>query len=267
MNPSGWLELCRTAADAAASALEALAPADRGRRLERGEGGDMTMQLDRTAEDAVLAELERNGEPLTVIAEERGVVELNGGGPPYAVLDPVDGSLNAKRGLPFCAVSIAIASGMTMDDVEVGYILDLGSRERWHALRGGGAWLDDRRLERLEAPERLEVVGVETARPELLVQARNLDSDRVRALGSVALSMCLVAAGRLDGMVSLRTIRSVDVAASQLIVREAGGVTALPDADAPAGLGLDMRSRVAAAATPDDLATLLEVGPASEGEA
>src|SRR5437763_16740711 len=113
------LELSRRAAHRVRDAL-ARHPetADRGRRLERGEGGDMTMVLDRVAEDAVLAELEASGRPLTAISEERGVVELSGGGPPYVVIDPVDGSLNAKRRLPFHAVSIAFAAGTGMADVD-----------------------------------------------------------------------------------------------------------------------------------------------------
>ena len=82
----------------------------------------------------------------------------------------------------------------------------------------------------------------------------------MRMLGSVALSLCWVASGRLDGLISLRPVRSVDVAAGQLIVREAGGEVAFPDAGydgvAP-GLGLDMRSRVVAAASEPVLALLM----------
>ena len=248
MNPSSaWLDLCRAAGAAAASALDGLPLADRGRRHERGEGGDVTMELDRVAEEAIVRELERSGEPLTVVAEERGVVELNGGGPPFAIVDPVDGSLNAKRGLPFHAVSIAIASGMTVDRVDVGYVLDLACGDEWSAIRGEGAWRGGERLQAAGGP--LEIVGVETARPELIAAAAAIPAERVRALGSVALSMCLVAAGQLDGMISLRPVRSVDVAAGWLIVREAGGAVALPDVPPPAGLGLEMRSRVVAASS------------------
>ena len=258
MNPPGWLDLCRAAAAAAAEAVAAIEPAERGRRLERGEGGDVTMALDQAAEDAIVAVLERSGEPMTVIAEERGRVELGGGGPPFVVVDPVDGSLNAKRGLPFHAVSIAFASGETVDHVDVGYVLDLDSGDEWHATRGGGAWLGDERL-RVSGGE-LEIVGLETARPELIAATTGLPARRVRALGSVALSMCLVAAGRLDAMVSLRPVRSVDLAAAWLIVAEAGGVTALPDVPAPASLGLEMRSRVLAAATADGLRAVGDIG-------
>src|SRR5258706_380914 len=116
---------------------------------------------------------------------------------------------------------------------------------------GGGAFVDGRRLARLEPRERFEIVGLETARPELIgehsEQIARIPSNRVRALGSVALSMCFVADARMDGMLTLRQVRSVDVAAAQLIVREAGGVVAFPDAGDNPALGLDMRSRVAAA--------------------
>jgi myo-inositol-1(or 4)-monophosphatase len=225
--------------------------ADRGRRLERGEGGDMTMVLDRVAEDAVLAELEAAGVPLTAISEERGVVEMAGGGPPFVVIDPVDGSLNAKRRLPFYGLSIAFAGGETMDEVDFGYVFDLYCQEEWWAERGAGAYVDGRRLGPLEPREGFELVGIETARPSLIGEHADriaaLPSNRVRTLGSVALSMCFVADARLDGMVSLRAVRSVDAAASQLIVREAGGVVVFPEAGENPSLGLDMRSRVAAA--------------------
>jgi myo-inositol-1(or 4)-monophosphatase len=247
-----WLELSHLAAHRVRDALGRHPDvADLGRRLERGEGGDMTMVLDRLAEDAVLEELEASGRALTGSSEEKGVVEMAGGGPPFVVIDPVDGSLNAKRGLPFYALSIAYAAGQAIDDVDFGYVYDLASDEEWWAERGSGAFLDGRRLGPLEARDGFEVVGIEAARPQLIGQ--NADriagwpATRVRALGSVALSMCFVAAARLDGMVSLRAVRSVDVAAAQLIVREAGGVVAFPDSEDNPGLGLDKRYRVAAA--------------------
>jgi myo-inositol-1(or 4)-monophosphatase len=77
---------------------------------------------------------------------------------------------------------------------------------------------------------------------------------RIRALGSVAMTLCLVAAGQLDAMVSLRAVRSVDVAAAQLLVTECGGSVAFPGGDA---LDLDMRSHVTAARSPELVEQLL----------
>jgi myo-inositol-1(or 4)-monophosphatase len=88
-------------------------------------------------------------------------------------------------------------------------------------------------------------------------------------IGSIALSLCFVASARFDGMLCLRPSRSVDAAAGQLIVREAGGAVSFPDAggDDPlgAGLDLDMRSRVFAGATESILRGLLAASPKVEG--
>ena len=97
-------------------------------------------------------------------------------------------------------------------------------------------------------PGPLEVLGLETARPELVAASasaiESVGARRIRALGSVAMTLCLVAAGQLDGMLSLRPIRSVDAAAAQLLVTEAGGAVLFPAADE---LSLEMRSPVLAA--------------------
>jgi myo-inositol-1(or 4)-monophosphatase len=254
-----WLGLCRRAAGAARDAVAGFeTTADRALETGRGEGGDTTLVIDSAAEDAILAEFESAGFPFTAVTEERGEVEL-GGGPVRVVVDPIDGSLNAKRGLPSACVSIAVASGPAMPDVQVGYVAELDRPREWWAARGEGAWCDERALPPLEAGP-LEVLGLETARPRLVAAAADailaVEARRLRVLGSVALSLCMVAAGRLDAMVTLRDIRSVDVAAAQLIVHEAGGAVALPGGQ---GLDLDMRSPLAAARDAELLGRLVEV--------
>jgi myo-inositol-1(or 4)-monophosphatase len=254
-----WLALCRRAAEGARAAVGAYATtAERAVQTGRGEGGDMALVIDRAAEDAVFAELEELGVPLTAISEERGEVAVQGGGPTRVVIDPVDGSLNAKRGLPFACVSIAVAHGERMEDVEVGLVAEFDPPRDWWAVRGGGAFRDGEQLARLD-PGPLELLGLETARPEAVADASQaiqaVEASRVRSLGSVAVTLCLVAAGQLDAMLSLRPIRSVDAAAGQLIVREAGGAVSFPDADT---LDLEMRSRVLAARDPDLLARVYE---------
>jgi myo-inositol-1(or 4)-monophosphatase len=238
-----------------------------------GEGGDTAYVIDRAAEDAIFAEIEALHQPLVAISEERGEVRVGSqttgieGDRVRIVIDPVDGSLNAKRGLPFACVSIAIASGPRMADVEIGWVAELDPRlsaedeprvgRDWWAVKGEGAFRDGEPLPAL-LPGPLEVLGLETARPELVAAAapaiQSVEARRVRALGSVALTLCLVAAGQLDGMLSLRPIRSVDAAAAQLLVTEAGGAVAFPDAD---DLSLEMRSPVLAARDPELLERLV----------
>jgi myo-inositol-1(or 4)-monophosphatase len=244
-----WLEFCRRAAHAARQAVAGLtSTAERSVQHGEGEGGDTTLAVDKAAEDAVFTELEALGVPLVAVSEERGEVAIGGDSPAaWVVVDPVDGSVNAKRRLPFACVSIAVASGDRMGDVVVGFVAELVPARDWWAVRGEGAFCDGDRLPALE-PGPLELLGLETARPERVAAASaalsSLGARRLRALGSVAASMCLVAGGRLDAMVTLREVRSVDVAAAQLIVVEAGGSVALPGGDA---LDLQMRSRVYAA--------------------
>jgi myo-inositol-1(or 4)-monophosphatase len=225
----------------------------------------MSYVIDRASEDAIFAELEALGVPVTAVSEERGEVPIHGGGTTRVVIDPVDGSVNAKRGLPFACVSIAVASGARMADVEVGWVAELAPSgghagvtvRDWWAVRGDGAFVDDERLPELE-PGPLEMLGLETARPPLVAAVApalaGLEARRIRALGSVASSLCLVAAGQLDAMVTLRPVRSVDIAAAQLLVRECGGRVELPGGDA---LDLEMRTRVAAARSEELVERLL----------
>jgi myo-inositol-1(or 4)-monophosphatase len=241
--------------------------AERAVETGRGEGGDTAYVIDRAAEDAIFREIEGLGVPLTAVSEERGEFEIAGGSEIRVVVDPVDGSLNAKRGLPFACVSIAIASGPRMPDVEIGWVAELDPRlsaedeprpgRDWWAVRGGGAFRDGEQLPPLRSGP-LEVLGLETARPGLVAaQAdaiESVEARRLRVLGSVAMTLCLVAAGQLDGMLSLRPIRSVDAAAAQLLVTETGGAVSFPADDA---LSLDMRSPVLAARDTDVLQRLL----------
>ena len=246
-----WLALCRRATDGVRRVLERYpTAAERGIGTGRGEGGDTALVIDRAAEDAVFEELEALELPLTAVSEERGEVALAGGGPTHVVVDPIDGSLNAKRGLPFASVSLAVADGPHMGRVTFGFVACLEPSLEWWAVRGSGAHVAGSRLPPLE-PGPLELLGLETAEPGLVANAASvlgaLEARRLRALGSVAVTLCLVAEGRLDAMVSLRPVRSVDAAAGQLIVREAGGAVAFPEAGESAPLALAMRSRVLAA--------------------
>jgi myo-inositol-1(or 4)-monophosphatase len=219
-----------------------------------GLGGDDTTAVDAAAERVILARLDKVFGDATIVSEELG--ERPGPGPLRVVVDPIDGSLNAKRGIPFFAVSIAVAEGAAMDDVVFGYVHDLGTGEEWTARRGGGAFLDGRRLGGERPKDEIEILAFEATRTALVVEhAASVAglAHRLRIMGSLALSLCHLAAGRLDGVCSLKPARSVDIAAAQLLVRECGLSIALFDSAEPFGaapLDLGARSRVAAAGTP-----------------
>jgi myo-inositol-1(or 4)-monophosphatase len=272
MDPD-WLGAARRAAKAMSEML-AENPTTAERVVEtgeRGEGGDRTLEIDAAAERAVFSELERlhdEGARFTVVSEERGTVDYDGDGT-LVIVDPIDGSMNAKRGMSHHALSIAVAEGPTMADVVFGFVYDLGPGEEWVAERGAGATLDGTRLdpdagERRNRAGKLELVGIESADPRWVRDAADAlveTSHRLRAMGTIAVTLCQVAAARLDGMTTLRNCRAVDAAAGQLIVREAGGHVAFTAYDAPlaAPLDLEPHSPVVAARTPEGLEQLAQV--------
>jgi myo-inositol-1(or 4)-monophosphatase len=220
-----------------------------------GEGGDRSLAIDRRCEDLVFVELEalaEQGASFVAVSEERGEVSFGSGGSTRVVIDPIDGSLNARRTLPSHSLSIAVSSGPSMADVEFGYVYDFGAGEEFAARRGAGATLDMEPIAVGEDREKLELLGVESAEPEWALPALESLAGKVyrlRVIGSIAITVSYVAAGRFDAMVGLRPCRSVDAAAAQLIVREAGGLLALGDlALEDADLGLEARYPIAAAA-------------------
>jgi myo-inositol-1(or 4)-monophosphatase len=265
-----WLGLCRRAAEALREVLEE-APTTLERAVEtgqRGEGGDRTLVIDRAAEDGVFAlldELHAAGHRFCAVSEERGVVDY-GDSAVRVIVDPIDGSLNAKRRLPHHAISIAVADGPTMADVAFAYVYDYGPGEEWVARRGEGAMLDSKPLdptlgERRNRAGKLEVIGLESADPRWIAEVAELlpaRAARVRALGSIAITLCQVAAARLDGMFTIKRTRAVDAAAGQLVVREAGGHVAFPGLADPLGAPLDLvpHTPVVAARTAATLADL-----------
>jgi myo-inositol-1(or 4)-monophosphatase len=268
-----WLGACRRSAAAIRAMLvDRPTIAERVRETgTRGEGGDRTLLIDEAAEEFVFAELDAlhaAGARFTAISEERGVVDF-GSSDVRVVIDPIDGSVNAKRGLPHFALSIAVAEGPTMADVVFGFVQDFGPEEEWVAWRGRGAQLDGVRLdpglgERRTRDGKLEVIGVESADPRWVVQSADALAEtahRLRAIGAIAVSLCQVAAARFDAMASLKRCRAVDAAAAQLIVREAGGLVAFIAYDDPlaAPLDLEPRSPVIAARTEAGLAAVAKV--------
>jgi myo-inositol-1(or 4)-monophosphatase len=235
-----------------------------------GEGGDRTLLIDEAAEALVFAQLEHlyeQGVRFTAVSEERGVVDY-GSDELLVVIDPIDGSLNAKRGLPHHAVSIAVAEGQTMADVVFGFVQDFGPDEEWVAWRGHGARLNgmplDATLGERRVNGRLEVIGVESSDPRWVVASADelaQVAHRIRAIGTMASAICQVAGARFDGMVSLRNSRAVDAAAAQLIAREAGARVAFIAYDDPLAAPLDIEphSPVVAARTAEGLAELTRV--------
>jgi myo-inositol-1(or 4)-monophosphatase len=248
-----WLALCRAAVEDGRGVLEQLPRrADRETVTGTGEGGDETTAIDAAAERVILARFS-DVDDVTIVSEEVGTV---GDGGTYVVIDPIDGSLNAKRGIGFFSLSVAVASGPTMGDVHLGFVHDFGTGEEWTASAGGGALLNGRPLDGDLPRDTIEILSFEATRTASVAEKAAAVVElayRLRIMGSLALSLCHLAAGRVDAVCSLKPARSVDIAAAQLVVRERGLAIDLPEAPPfeAAPLDVEGRSRVVAAGTPD----------------
>ncbi len=224
-----------------------------------GAGGDQTVYLDRLAEDVVVRHLEqayRSGFRFTLISEELG--ERDFGGSPMVLADPLDGSYNAKSGLPYYAVVLAATDGDKLPDVVLGYVQNLVSGDEFYGRRGAGAFRNGKPLAPEPAPfdgasiplVQLDApTGVEPRERALPILER---AEKIRQLGSAALNLCHTAAGGVSLQVTPAPVRAFDLAAPLRILREAGGIASdfRGDSIDEVSVRLDSRTTLLASLTP-----------------
>ncbi len=196
-----WLGICRRIV-AAQRAIFAATPGSEERTVYEGvgEGGDRTLAIDRRCEDAVFAELERAGRRGRLLRRRLRGARRGRASAAAArrrvVIDPIDGSLNARRTIPSHSLSIAVASGPSMADVEFGFVYDFGAGEEFVARRGEGADARrraDRGRRRRRASWRWS--GLESAEPEWALPALEALAGKVyrlRVVGSIAITAAYV---------------------------------------------------------------------------
>src|SRR4029079_8899817 len=157
-----WLTVCREAVEDVRCVLGEVPTRDeRQTGVGEGEGGDETTAIDAAAERVILERFQ-GIEGTTIVSEEVGIF---GGGPTRIVVGPIGGPANAKRGIPFFSVSIAVAEGETMDDVFFGYVHDFGSGEEWVAERGKGARLNGADLGPIYPKQEIEILSSKAQLP------------------------------------------------------------------------------------------------------
>ena len=189
--------------------------------------GDFVSQADRKAEEIIFTELSRARPGYSFLMEERGVVEGEDAQHRW-IVDPLDGTTNFLHGIPVFAVSIALER---QGQLQAALVYNPAMDELYTAERGGGAFMNDRRL-RVAGRTKLSDSVIGTGIPHLgrghhgnaLIELRNVmgEVSGIRRMGAAALDLAYVAAGRLDGFWEAG-LSPWDMAAGLLLIREAGG--------------------------------------------
>jgi len=198
------------------------------RLLSEGRLEDIDLEV----EASIARMLKQRLKNAALITEESGVISWGGGGPPILILDPIDGSTNLLRGYSLYSLSLAIANGSSWDTIESGVVVNPLLDQVFEACRGAGAYLNGKSLKTSSIPSLdkamvavdlnfKEAIDSSTASSLLDIVGR---AAHVRCMGSDALEICMVAAGKLEAFIDLRGIlRLTDFAAAGFILEEAGG--------------------------------------------
>ena len=195
-----------------------------------GAGGDTTYHIDRVAEEAIVKTITNYSIDFILISEEAGIKRIGRDPQHYVTIDPIDGTTNALRGMPFVATSIAVSRKPQLQDVECAIVADLRHNLTYTAQRDQGAYKNNKKIvpSRKTTLENL-VLGIEfaceTSRHIEVMTKLLQHTKHPRHLGADALEICYVADGTIDGFVDIRgELRITDMAAAQLILKEAGGI-------------------------------------------
>jgi myo-inositol-1(or 4)-monophosphatase len=206
--------------------------AEAGKQFGRGAGGDIQKKIDLVAETALIETLRVHKASCTLISEESGTKKIGAEPTKYIlVADPLDGTTNALRGLPFMATSLAISTKPYLKNVETALVTDILHNVTYTAQRGEGAHKNKQAIKPSKTTSLREaVIGVDfnTFKAAEIVNRmiRVFEQTKhLRHLGANALELCYVADGTTDAFIDLRgKLRVTDMAAAQLILKEAGAI-------------------------------------------
>jgi myo-inositol-1(or 4)-monophosphatase len=199
-------------------------------KITTKQHSDFVTEVDRAAEAAIIEVLREAYPDYGILAEESGQTPGEGAGSEYQwIIDPLDGTTNFIHGFPQYAVSIAL---MYKGQPNQGLVYDVTRNEMFTASKGGGAFLNERRI-RVSKCLKLEDALIGTGFPFRVFD--HIDAylsifkeftkrtAGVRRAGSAALDLAYVANGRLDGFWEFG-LHPWDIAAGCLLISEAGGL-------------------------------------------
>lgn len=221
------LETLSGIADAVQAAIEKIPNSKcRGETVCMGADGTPTSEIDKVAENAALMHIQSNHIPLNVLSEEIGYID--NGAEETLVMDPIDGTSNAIAGIPYFTISLAVGKS-SLSDIRLGYLRNPITGDEYAAEKGKGAYKNGCRVHVREADLDDLFVMIymgNGAHPDAFALAKRVKSSR--SFGCASLEMTIVGEGEADGFLMksekyTRAIRIVDIAASTIFLREAGG--------------------------------------------
>jgi myo-inositol-1(or 4)-monophosphatase len=202
-----------------------------------GAGGDPIRDIDLTAEKAIVDTLKAKKIDFTLISEESGIIKYGDNSLEcYVTTDPIDGTTNLLRGAPFYATSIAVSEQPFLRAIQAGIVADLFHGTTYTAEKEVGAYRDGQKISsspRVSVDEGVIGLDLNSYRIKELVPkltALMAEAKHLRHFGANALELCYVADGTIDAFIDIRgKLRTTDVAAASLIIREAGGMLTTPE--------------------------------------
>ena len=193
-----------------------------GSNIGIGADGTPTKYIDKIADDAAIAIINKSDLKVNILSEESGFLDF--GGEYLFVLDPIDGTRNAYRGIPFFSISLGVGK-TTLSDIEYGIVKNIPTNDVFMAEKGHGAFYNKKQIGVPDIPCNEILSSITLGRNYDNLTIPLAKKDKVRSLGAASLEMCMVATGALDYyIVGKEYLRVTDIAASTLIVREAGGI-------------------------------------------
>jgi len=247
-----FIQIAKKVADEIEKKIKGENPAKFGEEICIGADGTPTQYIDKVAEDVALEIIGKRG---NVLSEEIGFID-NGRKHTF-VIDPIDGTRNAIHGVPFYGISVAVGKKST-EDVLYGIVKNIPTGDIYEGYKGKGAFLNGKRIEvSKDFSDPIFCLVLGESGNERTWKLANMKS--IRALGAAALEMCLVASGAIHAyFMGKESLRVTDIAASCLIVREAGGEVYNANGEIlNVPFDLDARSSVVAVASPHLLEVLL----------
>ncbi|MDH5447551.1 MAG: hypothetical protein OEX01_00895 [Candidatus Bathyarchaeota archaeon] len=200
-----------------------------------GAGGDPKKYIDLQAEKALIETLNEHNLNFTLISEETGTKHYGPNPTYYVTTDPIDGTTNTLRGIPFACTSIAISKTPRLDAIQAAAVADLFHDATYLAQKNLGAYRNYQKITPTQTTSLAEaVIGIDlntykvaelsTKLNQLLTQTKH-----TRHLGANALELCYVADGTTDAFIDIRgKLRTTDIAAATFIIREAGATITTP---------------------------------------